>query len=122
MYQFRVFSDLQSLTMHVKYKGRPLGRSPFQLSPVLHEDCASQLRTSSQWLKDFKCRSEEPQIVRDLKPFKDRGGVNVSDLYDRATKMFSRQSLVHYSIVNGKVSELVVITSTLYMGLMSSSV
>ncbi len=102
MYKYRVFSEAHSLSVHIKYEGKHIAASPYQLGPVMHEDCVCPLRNPSQWLEDFHCPAIQPQIANDLREFKSRG-VNVSELYDIATKMFSRSSLVHYSIINGKV-------------------
>lgn len=105
LYKYRVFSEAHSLSVHIKYKGEHIAASPYQLGPVMHENCACPQRSPSQWLEDFYCPAIQSQIYKDLKEFRNEG-VNVSELYDTATKMFSRASLVHYSIVNGKVGTI----------------
>lgn len=95
--------DILSLTISVQYEGKHLANSPYNVGIILHEDCACPLKTSNEWLEDFKCPNSEPQIAYDLKAFKSVGGVNVTDLYDRAGALYSSVSFVHYSIVDGQV-------------------
>ena len=101
--QYRVFMDILSLTINTQYKGQHIASSPYDVGIVLHENCACALKTSNEWLKDFKCPDLEPQIAHDLKAFKSVGGVNVTNLYDRAGALYRSNSFVHYSIVDGKV-------------------
>ncbi len=105
-YQYRIFSETHTLAIHIRHKGRAIAQSPYQLGPLMHENCACPLRSPVQWLEDFNCPAIQPQIANDLKTFRAKG-VNVTEFYDTATEMFSRSSMVHYSIVDGKVSHSV---------------
>ena len=53
-------------------------------------------------MSDFECREADSQIMDDLEPFRD-GGINITNLYERGGEMFSRNSFIHYSIVDSKV-------------------
>ncbi|XP_064393653.1 protein O-glucosyltransferase 2-like isoform X2 [Halichondria panicea] len=101
-YQYRIFSETHTLAIHIRHKGRAIAQSPYQLGPLMHENCACPLRSPVQWLEDFNCPAIQPQIANDLKTFRAKG-VNVTEFYDTATEMFSRSSMVHYSIVDGKL-------------------
>ena len=102
LYQFRVFQDYQSLTISVRYRGNHVAESPYTVGPVLHENCACPLRTMDQWVADFGCPETDSQILRDLEPFRGNG-INVTGLYERGGELFSRNSFINYSIVEGKV-------------------
>jgi len=102
LFQYRVSSEAKSVTLTIKHRDELVADSPYYIGTVVHEDCSCPLATATQWLHDFRCSKTQPQITDDLKPYQD--GVNITDLYERATKQFSRVSFVHYSIVNSKVS------------------
>ena len=103
LFHYRMFGDYEEVTLEVKHAGTHVTGSPYSLGGLLHEDCFCPLGSVEEWLSNFNCPSElDPQIVEDLKPFKE-GGVNVTDLYERASKGYRSASFVHYSIINGKV-------------------
>lgn len=102
LYQYRVYSDYESLTISVTYDGRHVAKSPYTVRNVLHEDCACPLRSAKEWLQDFQCPKSDTQIRSDLKPFV-KGGVNVTGLYERGGELFSRNSFIHYSVVDNKL-------------------
>ena len=102
LYQYRCFSDHDSLTISITYNGKHIAESPYTVRNVFHENCACPLRSADRWLADFECPKKEPQIRADLKPLKE--AINITGLYERGGELFSRSSFIHYSIVNGKVS------------------
>ncbi len=100
--QYRLYRSYTEMSMTVTHKGQHVSGSPYFLGSMLHEDCACPLKTPKKWLTDFKCPKVEEQIAEDLAPFREEG-VNVSGLYQRMEQAYPRNSLVHYSIVDGKV-------------------
>lgn len=103
LHQFRVFDDYKTITISVQYQGKHVAGSPYKVGPVLHEDCACPLRSLDQWMEDFECPETDDQILADLEPFLETG-INITDLYERGGEMFARNSFIHYSIIDGKVS------------------
>ena len=103
--QYRMYGDYADISLSVTHNGKHVSSSPYFLGAVFHEDCACPLYYPGEWLSNFQCPEAEEQIVEDLKPFREGGGVNVTGLYERAGEMYARNSFVHYSIVGGKVSE-----------------
>lgn len=101
--QYRMYWNYIDASMSVMHKGKHVSESPYSLGVLLHEDCACPLYTPGEWLGNFQCPEDQEQIAQDLEPFR-KEGVNVTGLYDRAGKAYSRSSFVHYSIVGGKVS------------------
>ena len=99
---YRMYQSYADMSIAITHNGRHVSGSPYFLGPVFHENCACPLTTPEQWLEDFQCPDTEDQILEDLAPFR-KEGVNVSGLYQRIEKMYPRNSLVHYSIVDGKV-------------------
>ena len=104
LYQYRPFDDYESIRISIGYKGRHVGESPYVVANVFHENCACPLTGVEEWLERHKCGEIDKQIVNDLEPFRE-SGVNISDLYERAGEAYARNSFVHYSIVDGKVSK-----------------
>lgn len=101
--QYRCYSDYEFLTISIKFAGKHVSKSPYTVKNVLHEDCYCPLRSTDQWLADFKCPQElDPQIDADLKHFR-KDGINITALYERGGELFSRTSFIHYSIVDHKV-------------------
>ena len=100
--QYRMYRGYTDMSVSVTYSGQHVAGSPYFLGVMLHEDCACPMKTPKQWLSDFKCPKTEEQIFIDLDPFRDEG-VNVSGVYQKIEQMYPRSSLVHYSIVDGKV-------------------
>ena len=103
LYQFRVFDDYKSVKISVRYRGKHVAGSPYTVGPVFHENCACPLRSAEEWMSDFKCPESESQIRADLEQFREAGGINITNLYERGGEMFPRNSFIHYSIVDGKV-------------------
>ena len=104
LYQYRCYSDYESLTISITYNGKQVAKSPYTVRNVLHENCACPLRSADQWLQDFKCPKSDTQIRSDLKTFV-KDGVNITGLYERGGELFSRNSFIHYSIVDNKVCQ-----------------
>lgn len=104
LYQYRPFDDYESIKVSVRYKGRHVGESPYVVPNVFHENCACPLIGVEAWLENHECGEVDEQILKDLVHFRENG-VNISDLYDRAGRAYERNSFVHYSIVDGKVSQ-----------------
>ena len=100
--QYRMFGDYTDVSLSVTHNGLHVSQSPYFLGVMLHEDCACPLSTVEEWLAHFQCPTAEPQIAEDLEPFRSEG-VNVTELYERAGRLYSRSSFVHYSIIGGKV-------------------
>jgi hypothetical protein len=103
LYQYRPYDDYESITISVKYKGRHVGKSPYVVANVLYENCACPVVRVEEWLERHECGEIDEQILKDLAPFGE-DGVNITDLYERAGRAYERNSFVHYSIVDGKVS------------------
>lgn len=97
-----MYKSYVDMSITVTHHGQHVSGSPYFLGAVLHEDCACPMTTSQEWLSNFQCPESEEQINVDLEPFR-REGVNVTGLYQRIEEMYSRSSVVHYSIVDGKV-------------------
>lgn len=102
--QYRMYGDYPEVFLSVTHEGKHVPKSPYFLGVMLHEDCACPLWTVEEWLAHFGCSQEESQIAEDLEPFRSEG-VNVTGLYERAGQAYSRNSFVHYSIIDGKVSD-----------------
>ena len=105
--QYRMYGDYVDVSLSVKHNDQHVSRSPYFLGAMLHEDCACPQSEVDEWLARFDCPAEESQIAEDLEPFRSEG-VNVTGLYERAGEAYSRSSFVHYSIINGKVSRLII--------------
>ena len=103
LYQYRPYDDYESITISVRYKGHHVGKSPYIIPNVFHENCACPLIGVEEWLERHECGEVDKQIFKDLAPFRENG-VNITDLYERAGSAYERNSFVHYSIVDGKVS------------------
>ena len=103
LYQYRPYDDYESITISIRYKGRHVGKSPYIVPNVFHENCACPLIGVEEWLERHKCGEVDKQILKDLAPFRE-DGINITNLYDRAGRAYERNSFVHYSIVDGKVS------------------
>ena len=103
LYQYRPYDDYKSITISIRYKGRHVGKSPYVVPNVFHENCACPLIGVEEWLERHECGEIDEQILKDLAPFRENG-VNITDLYERSGKAYERNSFVHYSIVDGKVS------------------
>lgn len=101
---YRMYHSYADMSIAITHNGRHVSGSPYVLGAVFHENCACPLKTPEQWLEDFQCPDTEDQILEDLAPFR-KEGVNVTGLYKRIEEMYPRNSLVHYSIVNGKVKK-----------------
>ncbi len=101
--QYRVYADYLDVFLSVTCNGQHVPESPYSLGVLLQEDCACPLATVEEWLDNFNCPREEAQIAEDLEPFRSEG-VNVTGLYERAGRAYSRSSFIHYSIIDGKVS------------------
>ncbi len=103
LHQYRVFSDYEALTISITHGRKHVARSPYTISNVLQENCACPLRTAKEWLTDFQCEKSYGQIESDLSPFRKEGGINITGLYGQLEQLFSRWSLIHYSIIDNKV-------------------
>ena len=110
LYQYRPFDDYESVTVSVRYEGHHVGKSPYVVPNVFHENCACPLIGVEEWLERHQCGEVDKQIAEDLAPFRENG-VNITDLYERSGKAYERNSFVHYSIVDGKVSVYVLTIS-----------
>lgn len=103
LYQHRPFDDYETLKISIKHDGQHVGKSPYVVTNVFHENCACPLVDVETWLEKHQCGKIDKQIADDLKPFRENG-VNISDLYSKVGGAYERNSFVHYSIVDGKVS------------------
>lgn len=92
------------LKISIKHDGQHVGKSPYVVPNVFHENCACPLVDVETWLEKHQCGEIDKQIADDLKPFRENG-VNISDLYSKVGGAYERNSFVHYSIVDGKVSK-----------------
>ena len=114
LYQYRPFDDYETVTVAVRYHGKHVGKSPYVVHNVFHENCACPLVGVAEWVEQHQCGETDKQILDDLAPFRENG-VNISDLYEKSGKAYPRNSFVHYSIVDGKVSVHVYSYSWVYM-------
>ncbi len=100
---YRMFGDYEEVSLEVKHGGKHVASSPYALGPVFHEDCYCPLLSVDEWLRDFNCPTDlDPQIVQDLEPFRDTG-INVTELFRRASEGYRTSSFIHYSIIDHKV-------------------
>lgn len=104
--QYKMFGDFEDVSLTITHDNRHVSGSPYYLGVLFHNDCACPLVSAEAWLSRHECPEvEEAQIAEDLEPFRSaEEGVNITELYQRASVAYSRNSFVHYSVVKGKVS------------------
>ena len=107
LYQYRPFDDYATVTISVRHNGRHVGKSPYVVPNVFHENCACPLVGVDEWLWKHQCGEIDKQIMDDLVQYRE-SGVNITNLYEEAGKAHERNSFVHYSIVDGKVRSVCV--------------
>lgn len=102
--RFRLFKTYQDLQVNIKYNGRHVADSPYQLKgPVYHEDCYCPVMNVDKWLEIMGCKSSYTQIEKDFIPFPK---IDMEKLAKQAISRFNQagmHSLCRYRIINNKV-------------------
>ncbi|XP_043927887.1 protein O-glucosyltransferase 2 [Protopterus annectens] len=100
--RYRMYASYSKLKIEVIAENQHVAYSPYLIKgPVYHESCDCPQDDSAAWLKNMKCPSSFPQIMRDLAQF---SAVNPDQIAVDIPKRFGeRQSLCHYTVKNNKV-------------------
>ncbi|PNF41553.1 KDEL motif-containing protein 1 [Cryptotermes secundus] len=102
--RYKTYHTCHNFTIHVTYKGVHVASSPYIIKgPVYADGCYCPVKSMSDWLKQFGCKSSYDQISSDLKPFPN---VKFTEIRALALQRFSHpgsMSICNYVIKDNQV-------------------
>ncbi|XP_021917666.1 KDEL motif-containing protein 1-like isoform X2 [Zootermopsis nevadensis] len=102
--RYKTYYTCHNFKIRIMYKGVDVGASPYIIEgPVYADRCYCPVKSVSDWLKSFGCKSSYDQIISDLRPFPN---VNFTELRGAALQKFNHpgsMSICNYVIKQNQV-------------------
>ncbi|XP_069698369.1 protein O-glucosyltransferase 2-like isoform X2 [Periplaneta americana] len=102
--RYKIYHTCHNVKIHITHNGHHVGASPYIIEgPVYPDGCYCPVKSVSDWMKEFGCKSSYQQISSDLKEFP---SVNFTELRKYALEKFDHpgsMSVCNYVIKKNQV-------------------